>query len=78
MANYFTSTYPQSPFVLNLVAQRSERDKRTILRNRDLTIRTRSTTEASTVRDPAHLLEVLSREFGLAFPSGTRFLRPEF
>ena len=78
MANHFTSTYPQSPFVTNLVAQRSWRDKRVILRNRDLAIWRGGRTETSTIRDPDHLLEVLSREFGLAFPAGTRFSRPEF
>jgi N-hydroxyarylamine O-acetyltransferase len=78
MANHFTSTYPRSPFVTNLVAQRSWRDKRVILRNRDLTVRQRGATETSTIRDPDHLLEVLAREFGLLFPTGTRFSQPEF
>jgi hypothetical protein len=30
------------------------------------------------IRDPDHLLDVLDREFGLSFPAGTRFARPEF
>jgi hypothetical protein len=33
---------------------------------------------AQTIRDPEHLLLVLEREFGLSFPAGTRFTRPEF
>ena len=78
MANHFTSTHPRSPFVTNLVVQRSWRDKRVILRNRDLAVRRRGTTETSTIRDAEHLLEVLAREFGLVFPAGTRLSRPEF
>ena len=78
MANHFTSTYPQSPFVNNLTAQRSWPEKRIILRNRDLVVREGRGAEATTVRDPEHLLEVLDRCFGLSFPPGTRFARPEF
>jgi arylamine N-acetyltransferase len=33
---------------------------------------------ATIVRDPDHLLEILDSVFGLAFPPGTRFARPEF
>ena len=32
MANWFTSTYPQSPFVRTLTAQRTTRDVRYLLR----------------------------------------------
>ena len=78
MANHFTSTYPRSPFVLNLTAQRSWPERRVVLRNRDLAVREGRTTEATTVRDPGHLLEVLESHFDLVFPAGTRFRRPEF
>jgi N-hydroxyarylamine O-acetyltransferase len=78
MANHFTSTYPESPFVTNLVVQRSEPARTVILRNRDLTIHRDGATETATIKDPDHLLEVLAREFGLSFPPGTRFPRPEF
>lgn len=78
MANHFTSTHPRSPFVNTLTAQRSWPDGRVILRNRDLIVRQGGADEATTVRDPEHLLEVLGRHFGLVFPSGTRFSRPEF
>lgn len=77
MANHFTSTYPRSPFVLNLTAQRSWPERRVILRNRDLSIR-EDRTETTTVRDPDHLLQVLETWFSLEFPAGTRFLKPEF
>jgi N-hydroxyarylamine O-acetyltransferase len=78
MANHFTSTWPRSPFVQSLTAQRSWPHRRAILRNRDLTIRDGPTARAETIRDPHHLLEVLDQEFSLLFPRGTRFSRPEF
>jgi len=78
MANHFTSTYPRSPFVNTLVAQRSWPERRIVLRDRDLVLREGRVAETTTVRDPEHLLEVLDRHFDLAFPSGTRFSRPGF
>ncbi|HEY5907135.1 MAG TPA: arylamine N-acetyltransferase, partial [Vicinamibacteria bacterium] len=76
MANHFTSTFPRSPFLLNLTAQRARRSRRAILRNRDLTIREAGQVTSSSVRDPDHLLDILATEFGLAFPPGTRFAKP--
>jgi N-hydroxyarylamine O-acetyltransferase len=78
MANHFTSTWPRSSFVLNLTAQRSWPEKRTVLLNRELAVRRAGASETTTVRDPAHLLEVLEAHFGLVFPAGTRFRQPEF
>jgi N-hydroxyarylamine O-acetyltransferase len=78
MANHFTSTWPRSPFVQSLTAQRSWRARRVILRNRDFTIREGGAVRTETIRDPDHLLEVLGQEFGLSFPAGTRFSRPDF
>jgi len=78
MANHYTSTWPASKFVQTLTAQRSWPEGRAILRNRDLTVRESGTVRTETIRDPEHLLLVLDREFGLSFPAGTRFTRPEF
>jgi N-hydroxyarylamine O-acetyltransferase len=78
MANHFTSTHPRSAFVLHLTVQRSWPERRVILRNRDLSVRENGVTRTTTVRDPEHLLEVLAAHFGLVFPAGTRFRRPEF
>lgn len=78
MANHFTSTFPSSPFVNNLTVQRSWLGGWVVLRNRDLTLREGGVTTAETIRDPEHLLEVLRDRFGLEFPAGTRFARPEF
>ena len=78
VANHYTSTHPQSAFVLNLTAQRSWPERRALLRNRELTITTSAGDAVARVRDPAHLLELLAREFALFLPAGTRFSRPEF
>lgn len=78
MANHFTSTWPRSPFVQSLTAQRARRSGSVILRNRELAVREGGAVRTETIRDPDHLLEVLDREFGLSFPPGTRFPRPEF
>jgi N-hydroxyarylamine O-acetyltransferase len=78
MANHYTSTWPASKFVQTLTAQRARPEGRAILRNRELTVRAGGSVRTEAVRDPDHLLEVLDREFGLSFPAGTRFARPEF
>jgi N-hydroxyarylamine O-acetyltransferase len=78
MANHFTSTYPSSPFVQSLTAQRSWPGRRAILRNRNLVQREGQEARTEGIRDPDHLLEVLDEVFGLPFPPGTRFSRPDF
>ena len=78
MANHYTSTHPRSAFVLNLTAQRSWSDRRSVLRNRELRVTTADGDTTTAVRDPEHLLALLAAEFDLAFPAGTRFSRPEF
>ena len=78
MGSHFTSTHPRSAFVQNLVVQRSWPEKRAILRNRELVVREDGTSTTAPIRDPEHLLEVLDNVFGLTFPPGTRFSRPEF
>lgn len=78
MANHYTSTWPGSRFVQTLTAQRSRPGRRSILRNRALSVRADGAVTTTEVRDPEHLLAVLEGEFGLAFPPGTRFARPEF
>jgi N-hydroxyarylamine O-acetyltransferase len=78
MANHFTSTHPSSRFVQTLTAQRSWSEKRAILRDRDLVLHQGRAAQTTRIRDPEHLLDVLDEEFGLSFPAGTRFSRPEF
>jgi N-hydroxyarylamine O-acetyltransferase len=78
VANHYTSTHPESAFVLNLTAQRSWPGRRAVVRNRELTVTTADGDVVAPIRDPQHLLQVLAAEFGLVFPPGTRFSRPEF
>jgi len=78
VANWFTSTYPRSPFTSSLNVQRQELHRRAILRDRELTLRGADGDVTETIRDPRHLLAVLGERFGLSFPPGTRFSKPEF
>lgn len=78
VASYFTATHPDSHFTQKLTAQRAWRGGRAILRDRELVVRRGGRDETTMVRDPEHLLAVLASEFGLAFPPGTRFAKPEF
>ena len=49
-----------------------------LLRNRELVVHGGATPSTVAIRDPEHLLHVLAEDFGLWFPAGTRFSRPEF
>jgi N-hydroxyarylamine O-acetyltransferase len=64
--------------VSNLTAQRSWPERRAILRNRELVLRSPDGEDRQPIRDPEHLLAVLEEHFGLVFPKGTRFAQPEF
>ena len=78
MANHFTSTWPESPFVNNLIAQRSWPEGRVTLLNRSLVVHEGRVTSPQEIRDAEHLLEVLEKHFRLSFPPGTRFSQPAF
>jgi N-hydroxyarylamine O-acetyltransferase len=68
MANYYTSTHPESRFVRTLTVQRSRPEQRQILRGRIYTVRQRSRTterEVSSKELPA----LLEQEFGLVIPA---------
>jgi N-hydroxyarylamine O-acetyltransferase len=73
MSNWYTSTHPDSRFVQTLTAQRSAPEARFLLRNRVLIVIRGSQTLTRTVEDDEELLRVLSENFGLDFPPGTRF-----
>jgi N-hydroxyarylamine O-acetyltransferase len=75
-ANHYTSTHPESRFVISLTAQRVGRELRLVLRNRELiTIRADgSTTEA--MESNEQLLRALKDRFGIELPVETRF--PQF
>ena len=79
VANWFTSAHPQSHFRNRLLAARALDDGgRVTLLNRELTRRTRTSAETTTIADPEALLTVLSTHFALHFPAGTRFEGPPF
>ena len=74
MANYYTSTHPSSRFVQTLTAQKTTPERRTILRNRELTTDAGAAgVKARQLASDAELLGVLREDFGLDFPEGTRF-----
>jgi N-hydroxyarylamine O-acetyltransferase len=72
MANHYTSTHPDSRFVLTLTAQRVVPGQRTYLRNLSFrVVRGKEIEERDLAR--GELLGVLAEHFGLHFPEGTRF-----
>ena len=73
MANYYVSTYPESPFVRTLTVQLPRADCRQILRNRELVTDNGNVLERKILHDDDELLETLSTRFNLDFPAGTRF-----
>jgi N-hydroxyarylamine O-acetyltransferase len=74
LANHYTSTHPQSRFVLAPVAARTLDDGRVTVRGHEVTRRRRGgAVERETIRDGERLLGVLADELGLVFPAGTRF-----
>ena len=73
MSNHFTATYPHSPFVQSLVAQRQNCEERFTLRNRELTQESADRKDTRTLPDDDAVLVTLREVFGLDFPAGTRF-----
>jgi N-hydroxyarylamine O-acetyltransferase len=73
MANYYTSTHPDSRFVQTLTVQLPRPEARKILRNRELIIDNGKSVTNRTITGDVELLEVLAEEFDLRFPIGTRF-----
>ncbi|MBI3407336.1 MAG: arylamine N-acetyltransferase [Planctomycetes bacterium] len=73
VANYYTSTYPASRFVVTLIAQRATPKARFVLRNREFTIMEGDQTTTRELASNEELLAVLADPIGLDFPPGTRF-----
>ena len=72
VANWFTSTWPESRFVQTLTAQRSTSDARVVLRNLQVTtIDGRGSRERTIARE--ELIPLLRDTFGLHLPDGARF-----
>ncbi len=75
LANWYTSAHPESHFKNRLVVARAAAEgQRLSLLNDEFSLRDRY--GAATVRrltSAPELLELLSKQFGLSFPAGTRF-----
>ncbi|MBK1876402.1 arylamine N-acetyltransferase family protein [Pelagicoccus mobilis] len=66
IANWFTSTHPTSAFKKRLIVCKVENGTRTVLLNRELTIRSQNgLLKTQLVQSPEHLAETLSSHFGL-------------
>jgi len=78
LANWWTSTNPNSKFRQNLMVARAGLDgTRRTLSNRDYLLRHRDgRCERRELTTPEELLTVLTREFDLTFPADTRFGPP--
>ena len=74
MANWFTSTHPDSIFVQLLLVQTPRPETRYLLRNREFTVEhAGGGAETRTINDGEDLLAFLAETFGLVFPTDTRF-----
>ncbi|HET9451397.1 MAG TPA: arylamine N-acetyltransferase, partial [Aggregicoccus sp.] len=77
VGNWFTSTHPRSHFRDRLIVARATPEGRTVLVNRELSLRDRSGQARTRIlASPDELLSVLAEYFDLRFPPGTRFTCP--
>jgi len=76
VANWYTSSHPQSLFRNQLIVSRAAPEGvRLTIQNDEFSIRGRDgRSDARKLTSPKELLEVLATHFGLHFPSGTLFL----
>ncbi len=75
VANWYTSTYPNSAFRHSLTAQRIRPEERIILRNRDLTILGPGGEEKRPVNSAAEARAIMAERIGLHLPGD--FILPE-
>lgn len=73
VANHYTSTHPQSRFMLGLTCALTTAEGRVTVRGNERVQRRGEDVEREVIEDGERLLEVLARDLGLRFPSGTRF-----
>jgi N-hydroxyarylamine O-acetyltransferase len=78
IANWYTSTHPQSRFRQNLIAALPKADRRIAILNRDFITRwPDGRADKSPIDSPAHLLAILAEHFDLHFPADTHFGPPD-
>jgi N-hydroxyarylamine O-acetyltransferase len=73
VANHYTSTHPDSPFVRTLVAQRCGPLARWTLRDRELSEERPGRVESKVLPDDAAVVAALTEIFGIEVAPGTRF-----
>jgi N-hydroxyarylamine O-acetyltransferase len=74
MANFYTSTHPQSHFMHMLIVQLPGTKERLRLTNRRFTVETPAgIAKEAIIESDAELVELLAERFGLVFPKGTAF-----
>jgi len=77
MGNHFTSTWPESRFVQNLMLRAITPDGRRVsVMNRDVTVATNGAFEKSQLADRAALRALLAREFDIDLPEVERLRVP--
>ncbi len=77
IANWFTSTHPNSRFRQNLIVSLTQGDRRFAVLNREFTTRyADGRVERRVIQTPAELLTILAENFGMYFPADTRFDAP--
>ena len=72
VGNWLTSTHPQSPFVMNLTAQRTIDGARHILRNLTYSVARGKDVQTRAI-SRAELIPLLRGTFGLDVPEDARF-----
>ena len=78
VANWFTSTYPESRFVQTLTVQQPTPEARFILRNKLFVIERGGLEETRELKSREELIHTLDNIFGLPFPIDSPFRNPTF
>lgn len=74
VANWFTSTHPESRFKHNIIVSRAATDRRLTLFNREFIVRhLDGQVEKHPIASQSELIDLLAKNFGLSFPANTRF-----
>jgi N-hydroxyarylamine O-acetyltransferase len=72
VANWYTSTHPDSHFLRTLTAQRSTAAERMILRNRELIVDRGGPPQVEQLTGNEQVMKVLRERFGIELPTETR------
>lgn len=76
MANHFTSTWPESPFVNRLMLRALTSDGRVSVMNRDVTVLRGAASETRELADRTALRQLLVEHFGFDLPEAERLRVP--